>query len=96
MILSEGDRGASLWFTSSGGSGGYTSPAGDFSTLTENTGSGGGWTRTLTDGTVYTFNSGGYETTSIDRNGLHTTFSYNGSNQLSSVEDPYGKLTTFT
>ena len=42
------------------------------------------------------FNSGGYETASIDRNGLHTTFAYNAYNQVTSVEDPYGKYTTFT
>jgi YD repeat-containing protein len=95
VILSLGAGGASLWFASSGGSGAYTSPAGDFSTLTQLP-SGGGWTRTLTDGTEYTFNSSGYETASIDRNGLHTTFSYDGSNQLSSIEDPYGNLSTFT
>ncbi len=94
-ILSEGVGGATLWFTASGGSGSYTSPAGDFSTLSQLS-SGGGWTRLMTDGTEYTFNSSGYETASIDRNGLHTTYSYNGSNQLSGVEDPYGKLTTFT
>ncbi len=55
-----------------------------------------GYTRTLTDGTQITFNSSGYETATIDLNGLHTTYSYNGSNQLSSIEDPYGNFTTFT
>ena len=95
VILNLGEGGDTLWFASSGGSGGYTSPAGDFSVLTQLP-SGGGWTRTLTDGTEYTFNSSGYETASIDRNGLHVTYSYNGFHQLTSVEDPYGGYTTFT
>ena len=94
VILNLGGNGASEWFSGSPGVGGsYTSPAGDFSTLTKTS---SGDTLALTDGTQITFNSSGYETATIDRNGLHTTYSYNGSNQLSSVEDPYGNLTTFT
>ncbi len=50
----------------------------------------------MPDGTEYKFNSGGYETASIDDNGLHTTYSYNGSHQLTSVEDPYLAYTTLT
>ena len=92
VILSLGENGESLWFAGSPGVGGnYTSPAGDFSTLTKTT---SGYTRTLTDGTQITFNSSGYETATIDLNGLHTTYSYNGSNQLTSIEDPYGNFTT--
>ena len=49
-----------------------------------------------TDGTQITFNSSGYETAAIDLNGLHTTYSYNGYNQLTTVEDPYTGFTTFT
>jgi YD repeat-containing protein len=96
VILNEGDDGRSLWFSGGGGSGGgtYTDQAGEFSTLVKN--SGGSYTRTLTDGTEITFNSGGYETATIDLNGLHTTYAYNGSNQLTSIEDPYLNLTTFT
>ena len=83
------------WFSGSFGSGGgtYTSPAGDFSTLTAN--SGGGYTQTFTDGTVLNFNSSGFETSSVDRNGLITTFTYSG-NLLSSIKDPFGGLVTFT
>ncbi len=75
MILNLGDGGRSLWFTGNIGSGGgtYTDPPGEFSTLTKNSGSGGGYTDTLTDGTQITFNSSGYETATIDFNGLHTT-----------------------
>ncbi|MGP0063971.1 MAG: RHS repeat-associated core domain-containing protein [Isosphaeraceae bacterium] len=94
VILTLGNNGESEWFSGSPGVGGsYTSPAGDFSTLTLTS---GGYTRTLTDGTQITFNSSGYETATIDLNGLHTTYSYNGSNQLASIEDPYGNRTTFT
>ncbi len=96
VILNLGEGGRSLWFTGSFGSGGgtYTDPAGEFSTLMLN--GNHTYTRTLTNGTQITFNSSGYETATIDLNGLHTTYSYNGSNQLSSVEDPYGAFTTFT
>ena len=41
-----------------------------------------GYTRTLTDGTQITFDSGGYETATIDLNGLHTTYTYNESHEL--------------
>ena len=87
VILSQGGGSTSLWFSGSPGVGGnYTSPAGEFSTLTKTS---TGYTRTLTDGTQITFNSSGYETATIDLNGLHTTYSYNGYNQLTSVKDPY-------
>ena len=72
VILTLGDNGESLWFSGSPGVGGnYTSPAGDFSTLTKTS---TGYTRTLTDGTQITFNSSGYENATIDLNGLHTTY----------------------
>ena len=60
MILDLGGGDTSLWFTGSFGSGGgtYTDPAGEFSTLTAN--SGGGYTRTLTDGTTIDFDSSGH------------------------------------
>ena len=94
VILGLGGGGKTLWFSGSPGTGGnYTTPAGDFSTLTKTS---TGYTRTLTDGTQITFNASGYETATIDLNGLHTTYGYNGSNQLTSVEDPYGNFTTLT
>jgi len=96
VILNEGDNGRSLWFTGSFGSGGgtYTDPQGEFSTLVLN--SNGSYTQTLTNGIQIAFNSSGYETSTIDLNGLHTTFSYNGSNQLTSLTDPYSNVTTFS
>ena len=93
VILSLGDNGESLWFAGNPGVGtNYTTPAGDFSTLTKTS---GGYTQTLADGTQITFNSSGYETATIDLNNNHTTYSYNGSN-VSSIEDTYGNYTTFT
>ncbi len=41
------------------------------------------------------FNSSGFETTSVDRNGLTTTFTYSG-NLLSSITDPFSQTVTFT
>ena len=58
--------------------------------------SGGSYTRTLTDGTQITFNSGGYETATIDLNNQHITFAYNGSNQISTITDNYSNITTFS
>ncbi len=76
VILDEGS-GSVAWFSGSFGSGGgtYTSPAGTFSTLVLNSG-GTSYTLTETDGTKENFNSSGLETTSVDRNGLTTTFAY--------------------
>ena len=95
VILNSGMAGASLWFSGSFGSGGgtYTDPAGEFSTLVQN--SGGGWTQTLTDGTQINFNSGGYETSVVQLDGLRTTFTYSSS-KLTSIEDPYDNLVTFS
>jgi RHS repeat-associated protein len=93
VVLDLGDNGRSLWFASGGSGGGFTAPAGEFSTLVSN--SGGGWTRTLTDGTQIKFNSSGQETAIIDLNNNHTTFSYSGGN-ITSIEDYLGKFTTFT
>jgi YD repeat-containing protein len=93
LDLGGGDR--SLWFTGSFGPGGgtFTSPAGDFSTLQQL--SGGGYTRTLTDGTVLDFNSGGSETSSTDRDGHATSYGYSGG-ALTTITDPYSNVTTFT
>jgi RHS repeat-associated protein len=93
VILSLGDNGESLWFSGSPGVGqNYTSPAGDFSTLTKTS---TGYTRTLADGTQITFDSNGNQTASIDLNGLHTTYTYS-SGLLSTITDPFGAVTTFS
>ncbi len=95
VILSLGG-GSSLWYTGSFGSGGgtYTNPPGQFDTLVKNSNS--SYTDTLADGTQVTFSSGGYETATIDLNNQHVTFSYNGSNELTSIKDNYSKLTTIS
>ena len=94
VILDEGS-GAVAWFSGSfgGGGGTYTSPAGTFSTLVLN--GDGTYTLTETNGTKENFNSSGFETTSVDRNGLTTTFGYSG-NLLSTITDPFSKTTSFT
>ena len=94
VILSLGGGGRSLWFTAAGSGGGYTAPAGEFSTLTG--GSGTPYTRTLTDGTVYRFDSTGKETSVADRNGLRVTYVYDGSNRLTTITDPYSNNTTLS
>jgi len=93
VILGLGVNGESLWFSGSPGVGAnYTSPAGDFSTLTKTS---SGYTRTLLDGTQITFDSSGNQSTVIDLNNLATTYTFS-SGLLSKITDPYGNLTTFT
>ena len=55
----------------------------------------GTYTLTQTDGTEENFNSSGLETTSVDRNGLTTTFAYSSS-RLETITDPFSGITTFT
>ena len=84
--------GTSLWFASNG-QGGYTTPAGNFSTLVQN--ADGSYTQTLTDGTQLNFNSSGQETSTVDTNGNTATFGYTGS-LLTSITDTNGQVTTLT
>jgi RHS repeat-associated protein len=93
-VILELSGGTSLWFASAGG-GSFTTPAGDFSTLTQNIGT-SVYTRTLTDGTTITFNSSGYQTAVTDRDGRTTDYAYNGSNQLSTITDFNNQITTFS
>jgi len=72
---------------------GYTSPAGDFSTLEQN--DDGTFTRTLKNGTRINFNAAGLQTSVVDRNGNTTMYGYDGDGQLTSIVDPVGKETTF-
>jgi YD repeat-containing protein len=81
--------GTSLFFA---GSGTYTSPPGDFSTLTSNA---GGWTRTLPDGTAVNFNSSGQQTSIVDTDGNTTTYSYTGG-LLTGITDLDNQTTTLT
>lgn len=97
VILYTGS-GDARWFaagTSSGGVTSYTSPGGDFSTLTK-TDATGVFVRTLADGTKQHFNASGYQTAYEDRNGLRVTYAYDASNRLTQLTDPFTKVTTFT
>jgi RHS repeat-associated protein len=76
------------------GSGGYTGPEGEFSTISAITG--GGWKRTMSDGTVHYFGSGGLQDSTVDRNGNVTSYSYDGSSRLTSITDPVGDTTSFS
>ena len=42
------------------------------------------------------FNSGGYLTSTVDRNGLAVTYTYDGSGRLTQITDPFNELTTLT
>lgn len=91
VLLTTGD-GTALFF--SGGPTTFTSPAGDFTTLVKNPD--GTYTRVLKDGTKINFNTQGFETSVVDRNGNATNYSYDGSGRLLSVTDPMGLITTLT
>jgi RHS repeat-associated protein len=92
ILLSVGAGARALWFASASG-GAYTTPAGDFSTVSK---SGSVITRTLADGTKQEFRtSDGRQTADVDRNGLRVTYTYDGSGKLTTITDPYSKLTTF-
>jgi len=93
-VILELPGGLSLWFASAG-SGTFTTPAGDFSTLTQNTGT-NVYTRTLTNGTKLTFNSSGFQTAVTDRDGNATSYANNGSNELSTITDFNNLVTTFS
>jgi RHS repeat-associated protein len=92
-VILQNPDGTSLWFAGSGGT--YTTPPGDFSTLTYNSTT-QTYTRTLTDGTQITFNSSGQQAALVDRDGNTTSFAYNNSGQLTSVTDMNGQVNTLT
>ena len=85
--------GTSLWFAAGSTAGTFTTPAGDFSTLVQNTD--GSFTRTLHDGTRIDFDSAGRQTTIAERNGNTTTYAYSTDGALLSITDPFGSATTF-
>jgi len=71
----------------------YTSPTGIDATLTKP-----GSTYTLTfqkSGEKYNFSSGGFLTSDVDKNGNQISFAYNGNNNLVSITDTQGRVTTF-
>ncbi len=90
VILNQG-AGNSLWFA---GSGPYTTPAGDFSTLVKN--GDNTYTRTLKNGTKQNFGTTGLQTSIVDLNSNRLTFTYDGSNNLSTITDPNSNVTTLS
>lgn len=92
-VILEQLGGASLWFANGGTSGTFVTPAEDFSTLSQNTGT-GVYTRTLTDGTKLTFDSTGKQTAITDRNNNSLAEGYDGSSRLSTLTDFNSLVTT--
>ena len=88
--------GKSLWYTYNAGS--FVAPAGDFSTFRENGSCGLGlsFTRTLPDGTQYSFDSSGNQTSIYDQiDARTTTFTWVGG-KLVSVSDFLDNPVTLT
>jgi RHS repeat-associated protein len=85
--------GTSLWFANGQTSGTFVTPAGDFSTLTQNTQT-NVYTRTMTDGTKIYFDSTGKQSSVVDRVGNTFTDNWDGSNRLTSIGDPNGLAVT--
>src|SRR5207249_3170639 len=75
VLIDEGSR-KSLEYTGTDGSHYSDVRTTDPSTLVKNTGN--TWTLTYPDGTVIQFDSSGKETSSTDRNGNATVYSYSG------------------
>jgi RHS repeat-associated protein len=69
------------------------SPLNDYSLIVRN--ADGTYTRTLKDGIKINFNAEGLHTSSVDRNGNTTSYSYNQSGLLTSITDPTGLVTIF-
>lgn len=67
----------------------YTSPAGDFTTLTG--GDGYGYTRTYPDGTELSFSAAGRLQSAQDRFGNTISYGRDGSGRLTSIQDPAGQ-----
>jgi RHS repeat-associated protein len=87
--------GYSLWFANGQTAGTFQTPAGDTSTLTQNTVN-NTYQRLLKDGTTINFDANGRQTSLVDRNNNTTTFSYDGSGKLTAITDFNNLATTFT
>ncbi|MGR9071590.1 MAG: RHS repeat-associated core domain-containing protein [Gammaproteobacteria bacterium] len=71
----------------------FESQDGDYSTLQQN--DDGGFTLTLKNGTQIRFNAEGLQTEAVDRIGNSTFYAYNDQQQLVTITDPVGQVTTF-
>ena len=92
VLLVDGN-GAVLHFESIPGTNEYNSPVGDFSSLLRTS---EGFTRTLTNETVFTFDSSGLHVSTQDRNGNRTVYEYSANRQLEVIRDPVNLETRFT
>ena len=92
VVITEGNGSAAYFKTSSCGSGNctYTSPPGDFTTVTSSS-SGPPYQRVYPDSTAVVFLSDGRINYVRDRHGNRTTYGYNASNQLVAITDPAGQ-----
>jgi len=70
----------------------FVTPLGDYSTLERNPD--GTYTRTLKNGTEIDFDQDGFQTSVVDRNGNTTSFAYDGNDNLTTITDPVGMVTT--
>ena len=71
----------------------FAGPAGDFSTITQNMD--GSFTRLMKNGTTIEFDTAGLQTAVIDRNGNTTSYAYDVDDNLVTITDPVGLVTTF-
>ncbi|VAW47644.1 Rhs family protein, partial [hydrothermal vent metagenome] len=72
----------------------FVAPKGEYSNLVGN--SDGTYTRTLKNGTKIHFNAQGLHTSTVDRNGNSTTYSYDADTNLIQITDPVGLVTSLT
>ena len=72
----------------------WDAPAGIFDTLVKN--GGGDWTLTKKNQTVYEYNSAGFVTDIVDRNGNAISFTYNAYNYVTKITDPTGREVNIT
>jgi len=91
LLLTTGDGSISVFAPN--GPDTFDSPPGDFSTLTRNPN--GTFTRRMKDGTLFSFDTEGRQTSLTDRNGNETTYTYDGSDRLQTITDPAELVTTF-
>ncbi|QDS86922.1 Putative deoxyribonuclease RhsC [Rosistilla ulvae] len=93
LLLVDGD-GTTTRYQETDAAGQYASPPGDFSQIERL--ADGSYRRTLTDQTVYLFDSAGRMTSVTDRNANVTSLQYDAAGRLLKIVDPTGLETTFT
>lgn len=94
LLLIDGDGSELVFDKSTVAGGGYVSPPGDFSKFEKL--ADGTFRRTLTDKTVYSFNTSKRLISVKETNGNETKYNYNSSNELSQIIDVAGLITKLT